>query len=415
MHNRKQSIQAHFGYLQPGCLSPHLDEYTSRLTAAGYTALSIRNYRDSIAHFGTWMQRKGLTVVDINETVITAFAQHHCSCPGGRRHKRVSRRYVGRVAQFLRYLIEQGVVDIPAVEAGDRRPVHLVLFRDWMLRHRGLSVRTLDGHERLILALLPILGNEPADYNVATVRDAISTQAKRYSLSTVKASATALRAYLRFLASEGYCRAGLEMAVPTFPQWKLSALPRYLPTDELERVLTTCDQRPYYGLRDRAILLLLARLALRAGDIVSMRLEDIDWSEGTLLVHGKGRRTDLLPIPQETGDAMLVYLEQARPPVAIREVFLCAKAPYRAFPSSGVVSGIVRAALKRAGITNPPSQGAHLLRHSAATAMLRAGATLEAVGTVLRHRSVDTTAHYAKVDLAMLRPIAQPWPGDLPC
>ena len=157
-------------------------------------------------------------------------------------------------------------------------------------------------------------------------------------------------------------------------------------------------------------MLLLLRLGLRAGDIASMRPTDLDWQEATLLVRGKGRRDVRLPLPQDAGDAVLDYIEHARPQVAIDRVFLCLKAPVRPFESGMIVSDIVRAALRRAGIENPPSHGANLLRHSTATMMLRAGATLDEIGTVLRHKSPDTTAHYAKVDIGALQQIAQPWP-----
>jgi integrase/recombinase XerD len=157
---------------------------------------------------------------------------------------------------------------------------------------------------------------------------------------------------------------------------------------------------------------LLLRLGLRAGDIAGMRPTDIDWQEATLLVRGKGRRDVRLPLPQDAGDAVLDYIEHARPQVAIDRVFLCVKAPFRPLRSGPIVSGIVRAALRRAGIENPPSHGANLLRHSTATMMLRAGATLDEIGTVLRHKSPDTTAHYAKVDIAALQQIAQPWPKE---
>lgn len=146
-----------------------------------------------------------------------------------------------------------------------------------------------------------------------------------------------------------------------------------------------------------------------------MRLDDITWNEGTLRVRGKGRREVKLPLPQDAGDALLDYLELARPRVGDDRIFLRSSAPYRPFAAPCAISDVVRLALKRAGITDPPSRGANLLRHSAATAMLRAGATLDAIGTVLRHRSSDTTAHYAKVDVAMLRQVAQPWPGDASC
>jgi integrase len=146
-----------------------------------------------------------------------------------------------------------------------------------------------------------------------------------------------------------------------------------------------------------------------------MRMGDIAWNEGTIRVCGKGRREIRLPLPQDVGDALLEYLSRARPPADEDRVFLRSSAPYRPFKGSSVISSIVRLALDRAGIAGAPSRGANLLRHSAATGMLRAGATLDAVGAMLRHRSIDTTAHYAKVDVAMLRLIAQPWPGEAPC
>lgn len=410
MTNQVQGVDAHLHFLTPGCLRPYLDKFAAELTSAGYKTLTISNYLQSVAHFGTWMQYKCIAICDIDAEVIAAFGDHRCECPGGRRHKRLSRRYVARVWRFVHYLNQQGLIDIPQEKTEDVPPASVVDFGDWMLRHRGITTRTVERYERAIVSLLPILGDDPTLYNAAGIRQAIESKASRYCPATAKDFVTALRAYLRFLASQGRCRSGLEAAVPTYPQWKLSGLPRYLTDEDIERVITSCDEDPRCGLRNRAILLLLARLGLRAGDIVNMRLEDIDWNEGTLRVHGKGRREVRLPLPQDAGDALLTYLEQARPPVAIDRIFLCVPAPHRAFHSSVVVSGIVQSALTRARIANPPSRGANLLRHSAATSMLRAGATLEAIGAVLRHRSVDSTAYYAKVDVRTLNLIAQPWP-----
>jgi site-specific recombinase XerD len=184
---------------------------------------------------------------------------------------------------------------------------------------------------------------------------------------------------------------------------------------DVEQVIAACDTATAHGLRDRAILLLLARLGLRAGDILGLRLGDLDWAEATLRVHGKGRREVRLPLPQDAGDALLAYLERARLGSREPRVFLRCSAPYRPLARSSCISAIVRLALHRAGIASPPSRGANLLRHSAATALLRDGATLDAVSALLRHRSLDTTVHYAKVDLPMLRGVAQPWPEDVPC
>jgi integrase len=192
-------------------------------------------------------------------------------------------------------------------------------------------------------------------------------------------------------------------------------LPRYLPTADVERVIATCDGGDPLDLRDRAALLLLGRLGLRAGDVCGLRLGDFDWAAGTVCVCGKSRRSVRLPLPQDVGDAVLAYIKNRRPSVVEDRLFLRSMAPYRPFATSSSISNIVARALRRAGIEDPPSNGAGLLRHSAATAMLRGGATLEAVGAVLRHRSPDMTAQYAKVDLIMLGAIAQPWPGEVPC
>jgi integrase len=212
--------------------------------------------------------------------------------------------------------------------------------------------------------------------------------------------------------ASGRCRPWLDHAVPTVQHWRLSALPRYLPMADVELLIASCDVTTRAGIRDRAILLLLARLGLRAGDVLAMRFDDIDWTKGTLRVCGKGRREVCLPLPQDAGDALLDYLNRARPKAGFDRIFLRAIAPYTPVRS---ISSVVRLGLERAHITDAPSHGAHLLRHSAATGLLRAGVPLDAVGDVLRHRSTDTTMHYAKVDIGMLRPIAQPWPGDVQC
>jgi len=289
-------------------------------------------------------------------------------------------------------------------------PMPLAGFREWMLRHRGLTIWTITRYESLVTKMLPTLGDDPASYDPGLIRRVFLTHTQGISRVYAKCFVSALRAFLRFLANEGRCRPYLDRVVPTIPEWRLSTLPRYLPSTDVDRVISSCNLDKPWGVRDRAVLLLLARLGLRASDIVTITLDDLDWDAGTVRVRAKSRRDVLLPLPQEVGDAILEYLTRARPPTAIVRVFLCANAPVRPFPTCVTVSDIVRLALKRAGIVDPPSRGAHLLRHSAATAMLRAGAGLDVIATVLRHASPDTTAHYAKVDLALLSSVAQPWP-----
>lgn len=290
-------------------------------------------------------------------------------------------------------------------------PSPLIAFREWLLQHRGLAPVTVDRHEQLMKQMLPALGADASQYTAAMVRTAILDQIRGCRPAYAKTFVGALRIYLRFLATSGACQPGLDHALPTVAEWKLSSLPRYLDSGQVARLSDACREDGPLGLRDRAVMLLLLRLGLRAGDIASMRPDDIAWQEATLLVRGKGRRDVRLPLPQDAGDAVLAYLEQERPRVAIDRIFLCANAPFRALRSGGAVSDIVRGALRTAGIEDPPSRGANLIRHTTATTMLRAGATLDEIGTILRHKSLDTTAHYAKVDVATLQQIAQPWPG----
>ncbi len=224
-----------------------------------------------------------------------------------------------------------------------------------------------------------------------------------------------LRMYLRFLASTGACPGSLIDAIPTVPRWRLSTLPRYMLHDDVERVIASCDVTTTRGLRDRAILLLLARLALRAGDVANLCLQDIDWDRALVKVAGKSRRTVALPLPQDVGDALLKYIEVRRPSIRTDRVFIRSIAPFQPFSASGAISCVVCDALKRAGVKNVQLRGAYLLRHSAATHMLRSGAGLEAVGAMLRHRSRETTAIYAKVDTSMLAQVVQPWIGGVTC
>jgi site-specific recombinase XerD len=203
-------------------------------------------------------------------------------------------------------------------------------------------------------------------------------------------------------------------AIPTLVHRRLSSLPRYLGAEDVERVITSCDVAAEAGRRDRAILLLLARLGLRAGDIVQLRLRDIDWRAAWIHVTGKGRRETRLPLTREVGDALVAYLTQSRPETDTDVVFVRSRAPFRAFRSHCAVSVIVDRAFARAGVTRPSRGAAHLLRHSVATSMLRHGASLQDVAALLRHQSVTTTEIYAKVDVKALRTIAQPWPEVQP-
>ena len=396
--------------MNPGGAAPYLEGFCAQMGAVGYTALTINGYLSSAIHFGGWVESNGLDFADINDETIQAFRAHRCRCPGRRTQKHVSRHYVGRVQRFAEYLRQQDVIRMAKSPTEILSP--LGPFRDWLLRHRGLALATVERHERLMTKMLPALGPNVGEYDAASVRTVILDQIRGCQPAQAKTIIGALRIYLRFLATNGACKPGLDHMLPTVAEWRLSSLPRYLDANQAALLIDSCSKDGPQGSRDRAIVLLLLRLGLRAGDIASMRPSDIDWQDATLLVRGKGRRDVRLPLPQDAGDAVLDYIESVRPQVAIDRVFLCANAPFRPLRAGMIVSGIVRAALRRAGIENPPSHGANLLRHTVATMMLRGGATLDQIGTVLRHKSPDTTAHYAKVDMATLQEIAQPWPKE---
>lgn len=409
-------MQAHrhgLEFLDPGPMRPWIDRFAASLADRGYTRLTVEGYTASARHFAAWLGKAAVPLEAIDDDVLRRFADHQCHCPGGRRWQRISPKYWRRVRRFLVFLQQAGVARAP-VTALSPYPL-LDDYQVWLRVHRGLSERTINRHARLLQRLMPALGTMTHDYDAALIRRVVQNWRERTGLANLRTITSTLRCYLRFLASAGLCRANLDHAVPSVVQWRLSSLPRYLLAEDVERVIASCDQLTKGRLRDRAILLLLARLALRAGDVAALKLDDLEWQSGMLRLSGKARRQVRLPLPQDAGDALLAYIEHERPRVDHEVVFLTMVAPYQPFTQSGYVSTVVAAALKRAGISDPPATGAGLLRHSAATSMLRSGATLEAIGTVLRHRSLDMTAHYAKVDIRMLEQIAQPWPGEAAC
>ena len=401
--------------MDAGDFAPLITAYVAKLEGLSHTKLTVANYADSARHFAAWLRQTKIALVDVDRAALDRFAQHRCRCGGARRNGRLSRRYVRRARRFATFLIDCGLIPPLSTQAPLAVDDHVAEYQQWLKHHRGICESTIKRHGRMVMRLLAVLGRDPSVYDASLIRRTILAETRQCSPSHVKTMTTALRGYLRFLAAAGICPPGLDRAVPLVPQWRLSSLPRYLSPADVERLIASCDLDTVHGVRDRAILMLFARLGLRVGDVLNMQIGDIDWAAGMLRVSGKGRRAVRLPLPQEVGDALLAYIDQVRPIVETKSVFLRSCAPYRSFTNPSTISCVVRLALQRAGIKDPPSKGANLLRHSAATAMLRGGATLQSVGAVLRHRSIDTTAHYAKVDVLTLRQIAQPWPGAVSC
>jgi site-specific recombinase XerD len=221
---------------------------------------------------------------------------------------------------------------------------------------------------------------------------------------------TALRSFFRFLCGRGNISMDLAASVPSVASWRLSDLPKFLEPEQVERLLNACNRATCDGRRDYAVLLLLARLGLRAGEVVHMTLDDIDWENGELMVRGKSLRQDRLPLPKDVGDALAAYVCEGRPRCSSRRVFLRLKAPLQGFTNSIAICSIVQRALRRAGL-HPERRGSHLLRHSLAITMLRGGASLAEIGEILRHELPRTTEIYIKVDVVALRALALPWQG----
>ena len=282
-----------------------------------------------------------------------------------------------------------------------------------MRTHRGTTDTTLNGYHQTLTALLHTLGEQSEHFEAHALRAFVLEYVGSGGIARATTVITAVRMFLRFLIATGSCTPGLDYALPTIAQWRLAAVPQYLPAETVEHVLASCDLTTPIGVRDRAVLVLLARLGLHAGAVAALQWHDIDWLDGTLCVTGKTRRTTRLPLPQEVGEALRAYAEHQRPRIPSAFIFLTARAPITPL-SSKAVSKIAAQALQRAHVESP-RYGAHVFRHSAATHMLRQGASLPSMGAVLRHASVETTAHYAKVDVTLLHTVARPWPEVTSC
>ena len=392
-----------------------VEAFTHTLTAQGYRETTVRKYRWSGRHLVVWLYLAAVPMSEIDGEVLQRFRDHDCACGhpqffGGSGSFRGGAGSASRLAKFASFLIERGVVadwrdEVPQQSRG----THAAAFLDWLRRHRGLRDATLRNADYCLRWLLLRLGDNPETLDAGSIRTAMLTRAQSVSHSQVSSECTVLRSYLRFLAANGLCRPGLVEAVPRIAKRPAASLPRYVDKSVIEALIASCDTATAIGLRDRAVLLLLARLALRSGDITALRLGDIDWEQATLTLGGKSRRSATLPLPQDVGDSLGEYILQARPRCSSAAVFLNSHAPHRGLSSASVRS-TVRRAMQRAGIDGDGLPVTHLFRHSRATHLLRDGASPEAVAALLRHQSVETTALYARVDVPMLLAVAQPWP-----
>ena len=379
-----------------GPLTRYVDGFAAELTAHGYTDLSLANQLRLMADLSRWLHADGTLVEEIDHDDVTRFLA---------KRRRTHTQFVTEraLAPLLRYLHAIGAV---AVATADRRPDGELLreYERYLVEERAV----LPARRDLCLAIAAEFLDDKCARTLKAkdVTRFVDARSGRPGLSGVL---SALRSVLRFLFVASKTTLNLIHAVPTMRRWQLAALPKFLEPSELEAVLTTCDRRTVVGCRDYAVLVLLGRLGLRACEVSTLQLDEIDWTTGELTVRGKGRALARLPMPVDVGEAIVAYLRRAVRSKTTRAVFVRCRAPYDAVTPSAIIA-IATRALRAAGVQ---SGGAHRLRHTAATQMLRRGASMTEVAQVLRHRHVDTTAIYAKVDRDSLHTIARAWPIDV--
>lgn len=394
-----------------GIAGPYLDRFIAWLANSGYQRVSIRRHVREVVHFASWANSEGLHVTDLNSDSLISLRNHLNEL--GIFHYTTGNHHIYQSAiVFVRFLEAIGIASPSTEHSEIRTPALFLEFCNWMKAHRGTLDSTLDNYRLPVVKLLQTLG-PPNTYSAHLLRAFFLQQVSQVHLEKSKNTATALRMFLRFLVARGDCRIGMDYAIPAVARWRLSSLPKYLLPTQVEALVASCDQSVPLGARDKAMILLVARLGLRAGDVSGLQFQHLLWSKGTLIVSGKNRKEVELPLPQEVGDAILCYLRCGRPKVASDYIFITTQAPFIPVTRHSASRAVARA-ICRTGI-NAPNRGAHMLRHSAATNMLREGVSLNTIGELLRHNSIETTTVYAKVDIKTLKEIAMPWPGVEPC
>jgi site-specific recombinase XerD len=403
-------------WLERSVVSSHINTYTSYLSEHGYSRNTIGFYLHSVAHFSHWLTKKKIGLDGINEALVRRFITVHlpaCACHGRCGHQIETTR--AALGHLLRDLRSKGC--IPPRVGSVPRPVQEELdrFDIYLARVCGLASTTRLNRLHYASKFLPsVFRNDPIDVTRLKPRDIqqfVIRHGEGCTRGSIQVICSCLRSYLRFRAIEGDRTEALIAAIPRIPNWRLASLPKALTDQELKQFLEAFDRTTSGGQRDYAMARCLVDLGLRPAEVAHLQLENFDWREGTLQVIGtKGRRAGILPLPVETGRAIVQYLRSGRPECASRSLFVRHLAPRDRPLTPGIVRWTMRCAYERSGLSKSWS-GTYMLRHSIACRLINAGSSLKDIADVLRHRSLDTTTIYTKVHLKSLSTVALPWPG----
>jgi integrase/recombinase XerD len=394
--------------MHEGPLGQYIDAYAAEIRAEGYAHGSAVSQIRLVADFSRWLVKHRIKAQELTAEHFQSYLRSRVrNRSPGRSDHAVSRR-------LLNLLLRQGVIPERSLPAPTPLGQLQEEFRVYLRQERALASTTTIGYLSFVGEFLAAcFGTGPVELSslcAAAVTGFVQRRATSLHSKRVQLMTTALRSFLRFARYRGDLNADLAACVPSVASWSLSTVPRDLPAKQVELVLASCNRQTALGRRDFAILLLLARLGLRAGEVAALTLEDVDWQAGSITVCGKAGRYSQLPLPVDVGEAIADYLRNGRPRASSRRVFLRGRAPASGFKGHEAIGAVVKYALARAGIDSP-RKGAHQFRHGLACQMLRQGASLAEIGELLRHRSPQTTAIYAKVDLVSLETLALPWPG----
>lgn len=388
-----------------GPIAPHVEGFWSTLMQVGYTKQSATKLLFVAAHVSRWLDDREIELREFNEERIGKFLAH--------RRRRGYRAFLTRqaLAPLIDHLRREHVVPLAPAPADRTALERLFLeYESRLVRERGLLLTTLKNYEWIVRRFVAAVFKDsalhwrhvhPSDIHAFIVG------MKEQPISCRRLAPMALRSWFRFLRATGRVSRDLAAAVPIAATWNMAWLPTPLSPAQLERLLKLHDVATPIGCRNAAIVRLMFRLGLRLGEVAALELDDIDWRSGEVIVEGKMRREGRLPMPPDVGEAIAKYLTEARPAVADRKLFLRSRAPLVALTRLGIVNVVIRG-LRRIGVMKG---GSHLLRQTAATELLRRGASLSEVAHVLRHGSTNTTAIYTKVDHSALRTLARRWPG----